>query len=72
MAAFRYMLETNLEKTMLEFQEQTSFFQSTTVAFSDSHPTLYEVHGRAKPVFRGLNSTEPNLFLHGETTYRIA
>ena len=28
------------------------------------HPTLYVVHGRAKPVLHGPNSTEPNLFHH--------
>ena len=38
---------------------------------SDSHPTLYVVHERSKPVIRGPNSTEPNLFHHGETTYRV-
>ena len=27
-------------------------------AFSDSHPTLYVVHGRAKPVLCGPNSTD--------------
>ena len=42
-----------------------------TVAYSDSLPTLYVVHGRAKLVIRGPNSTEPNLIHHGETTYRI-
>ena len=35
------------------------------------HPTLYVVHGSAKPVLHGTNSTEPNLFHHGETTYRV-
>ena len=30
-----------------------------TVAYPDSHPTLYVVHGRAKPVLHGPNSTEP-------------
>ena len=29
------------------------------------------VHGRAKPVLHGPNSTEPNLRHHGETTYRV-
>ena len=38
------------------------FFFSMTVAYSDCHPTLYEVHGRAKPVLRGPNRTEPNMF----------
>ena len=50
---------------------QTSFFYSMTVAYSDSHPTMYVAHGRAKPVFRGPNITEPNLFPHEETTYRV-
>ena len=27
--------------------------------------------GSAKPVLRGTNSTQPNLFHHGETTYRV-
>ena len=39
-------------------------------AFSDSHPTLYVVDGRDKPVLHGPSSTEYNLFHHGETTYR--
>ena len=42
-----------------------------TIAYSDSLPTLYVVHGRAKAVIRGPNSTEPNLFYHGETTYKV-
>ena len=42
-----------------------------TAAFSDSHPTLYVVHERAKPVLHGQNSTKPNLFHHEETTYRV-
>ena len=29
------------------------------------------ISGRSKPVPRGPNSTKPNLFHHGETTYRI-
>ena len=37
----------------------------------DSHPSLYVVPGRAKPVLRGPNSTEPNLFRNRETTYRV-
>ena len=41
------------------------------VAYSDSPPTLHVVPGRAKPVLHGPNSTEPNLFHHGETTYRV-
>ena len=36
-----------------------------------SPQTLYVVHGRARPVLRGPNSTEPNLFHHGETSYRV-
>ena len=50
---------------------QTSFFLSMTVAYSDSGPTLYLFQGRGKPVLYGPNSTEPNLFRHGETTYRV-
>ena len=47
-------------------------FLNMTVAYSDSHPiTLYVVQGRAKPVLRGPNGTEPNLFQHGETTYGV-
>ena len=42
-----------------------------TVAYADSLPTLYVVHGRSKPVLRALNSAKPNLFHHGETTYRV-
>ena len=33
--------------------------------------TLYLVQGRAKPVLHGTNSTESNLFHHGETAYRV-
>ena len=44
--------------------EQTSFFLSVTVAFSDSRSTLYVVHGRAKQFLCGPNSTESNLFHH--------
>ena len=41
------------------------------VAYSDSQPTLYVVvHGGAKPVLCGPNSTEPNLFHHGKIAYR--
>ena len=40
------------------------------VGFSDSHLTLYVVHGKANSVLRGLNCTEPNLFHQGETAYR--
>ena len=36
---------------------QKSFFQSIAVEFSDSHPTLYVVPGRDKPVLCGPNST---------------
>ena len=32
---------------------------------------LYVVQGRAKPVLHGPNSTEPNLFHHGETTHMV-
>ena len=50
---------------------QMSLLYSTRVRFSDSGPTLYLVQGREKPVILGPNSTEPNLFHHGETTYRV-
>ena len=36
----------------------------------DSRPTLNVVLGTAKPVFQGLDSTEPNLFHLEETTYK--
>ena len=36
-----------------------------------SLPTLDVVHERAKPVLCGPNSTEPNLYHHGETTYSV-
>ena len=52
-------------------QGQRSLLRSMPVAYSDSHPTLYVVHGRAKPVLHGPNSTDSNLFHHGETTYRV-
>ena len=50
---------------------QRSILSSMPVAYSDIHPTLYVVHKRAKPVLQGPNSTDPNLFHHGETTYRV-
>ena len=43
----------------------------SSMAFSDSHPTLCVVHGRDKPVLRGPNSTQLNLFHQGETIYRV-
>ena len=36
-----------------------------------SHPALCVVQGRAKPDPCGPNSTEPNMFHHGETTYGV-
>ena len=39
------------------------------VAYSDSHPALYVVHGRVKPFPCRPNSTEPNLRHHEEATY---
>ena len=42
-----------------------------TVGISDSHPILYVVHGRAKPVLCGPTSTEPKMFHHGEATDRV-
>ena len=53
------------------YSSSDMFFSSMTAAFSDSHPTLHVVHGSAKTVLRGTNSTEPNMFHHGETTYRV-
>ena len=54
---------------------QRFLLKSTRVGFSDSGPTqgppMYLVQGRAKPVIHGPNSTESNLFHHGETTYRV-
>ena len=52
-------------------RQQRSILRSMPVAYSDSHPTMYVVHGRAKPVLHGPNSTESYLFRHGETTYRV-
>ena len=49
---------------------QRSILRGMTVENSDSPPTLYVVHGRAKPVVHGPHSTEPNLFQHGENTFR--
>ena len=50
---------------------QRSILRSMPVAYSDSHPTLYVVRVRAKPVLHGPNSTEPDLLHHGKTTYRV-
>ena len=50
--------------------DQTSFLKSMPAAFSDSHPTLNVILGRAKPVLHGPNSTHSKLFHHGETTFR--
>ena len=41
------------------------------VGFSDSGLTLYLVQGRANPVLYWPNSTESNLFHHGESTYMV-
>ena len=51
--------------------KQTPNMTKVRVAYWDSHPTLYVVHGRAKPVLLGPCSTEPSLFHHGETTYGV-
>ena len=50
--------------------DQKSFLKSMPAAFSDSHPNLNVILGRAKPVLHGPNSTHSNLFHHGETTFR--
>ena len=50
---------------------QRSLLLSKRVGISDSGTTLYVGHGRAKTVLHGPNSTETNLFHHGETTYRV-
>ena len=67
-------IERCLARGIVKFmheQGQIFFFLSTTVAYSDSHPSLYVVHGRAKPVLHGPNSTEYNLFHQGENTFRV-
>ena len=63
---FRFDLRTGLYA--IAALRHTSFFYSMPATFSDSRPVLYAVHGRVKPLLRGSNSTEPNLFRHGETT----
>ena len=42
------------------------FLKYDSSIYSDSHPTLHVVHGRAKPVLHG-----PNLFPRGETTHVV-
>ena len=59
----RYVLFTNALSVV-----QRSILRNMPAAPSDSPPTLYVAHGRAKPVFHGPNSTEPSLFHRGETT----
>ena len=49
---------------------QTLSFQSTRVAYSDHSNIPVCGFGSAKPDFLRPNSTESNLFYHGETTYR--
>ena len=51
--------------------KQTSSFQSTRVAYSDHSSNPVCGFGSAKPVLLRPNSTESNLFHHGETTYRV-
>ena len=46
----------------IRWQSDNLNSKACLLAFSDSHPTLYVVPGRVKPVLRGPNSTEPNLF----------
>ena len=66
-----FMTSITLSKCCLcVYCGQRSNMTEVRVAYSDTPPTLYEVHGRAKPVLCGPNSTESNLFHHGDTTYR--
>ena len=55
---------------LLLFQPDILFLKHDSSIFRLSLNT-YVVHGRAKPVLRGPNSTEPNLFHDGGTTYRV-
>ena len=50
---------------------QTSSFQSTRVAYSDHSSNPVCGFGSSNPVLLRPNSTESNLFYHGETTYRV-
>ena len=52
-------------------QGQASSLQSMRVAYSDRSTNPVRGFGSAKPVLHGTNSTEPNLFQHGEATYRV-
>ena len=63
--------ESELTVRQDPLQTDILFLKSMPVGFSDSHPALYVVQGRAKPALHGPNSTEPNLFRHEETTYRV-
>ena len=54
-----------------EMGEQTSSFQCTRVAYSDHSSNPVCGFESPKPVLLSPNSTESNLFHHGETTYRV-
>ena len=47
------------------------FFGPLAHASNGSGPVLRGVTYGAKPILRGPNSTEPNMFHHGETPYRV-
>ena len=58
-----------LHSTFWSSHNQRSILRVVTGAYSDRLPTLYMVLGRDKPVLRGPNRTESNLFHHGETNH---
>ena len=60
-----------VELDPMDGPHQASSLQSMRVAFSDHSTNPVCGFRRARPVLHGTNSTEPNLFHHGETTYRV-
>ena len=55
----------NMYPDIFVLKHESSIFRSFI------HPGPVCGFGSAKPVLHGTNSTEPNLFRHGETTYRV-
>ena len=66
--------ETVVENVNTLIKERTSLVAFSPGIFSLKHESSNPVCGfrSAKPVLHGTNSTEPNLFDDGETTYKVA
>ena len=58
--------KTDLDPNDPDREPDTLFLKHDSSIFRQSSN-----HGRAKQVLRGPNSTEPDLFHHGETTHSV-